>query len=90
MEQIYDFEQHRPPVLNENMLRAEQERHELRWQTALVALAGIMMQVAILTLGLACIELEPLLTAFALAYVAISSTGAGVLAIVYTRKGGVL
>ena len=43
MKQIYNFEQHKPPVLNENMLRAELERRRLRWQTALLALAGILL-----------------------------------------------
>ena len=46
MNQIYNFEQHKPPVLNENMLRAELERRRLRWQTALVAVAGTLLLIA--------------------------------------------
>ena len=45
MKQIYNFEQYTPPVLNENMLREELEQRRLRWQTALLALAGILLQV---------------------------------------------
>ena len=74
MNQIYNFEQHKPPVLNENMLRAELERRRLRWQTALVAV----------------LEDYPWITALCLAYVLFSATGGSVLAVVVTKKGGVI
>ena len=88
MKQIYNFEQHTPPVLNENMLRAELERRRLRWQTALVAVAGILIQVLLVMLGLAVRSEYPLMTVICLAYVVLSTTGGSVLAIVCTRKGG--
>lgn len=89
MKQIYNFEQYTPPVLNENLLLAEKERRKLRWQTALIALAGILMQVAVLMFGFSVIHIYPALTLLSIVYAAVSSTGAGVLTVVYTRKGGV-
>ena len=88
MKQIYNFEQHKPPVLNENMLRAELERRRLRWQTALIAVAGILIQVLLVLLGLITKNDYPIITVLCLIYVVISITGSSVLAIVYTRKGG--
>ena len=85
MNQIYNFEQHKPPVLNENMLRAELERRRLRWQTALVAVAGTLLLIGFLVL-----EDYPWITALCLAYVLFSATGGSVLAVVVTKKGGVI
>lgn len=59
MNQIYNFEQHKPPVLNENMLRAELERRRLRWQTALVAVAGTLLLIAAAMLGFLVLEDYP-------------------------------
>ena len=85
MNQIYNFEQHKPPVLNENMLRAELERRRLRWQTALVAVAGTLLLIAAAMLGFLVLEDYP-----CLAYVLFSATGGSVLAVVVTKKGGVI
>ena len=88
MNQIYNFEQHKPPVLNENMLRAELERRRLRGQTALIAVAGILFQVLLILVGFVTKNEYPIITVVCLIYVVISITGSSVLAIVYTRKGG--
>ena len=89
MKQIYNFEQHKPPVLNENMLRAELERRRLRWQTALLALAGILLQVVIVLFGYSAIDWYPWISAICFGYVIISTTGCGVIAVAYSRKGGI-
>lgn len=88
MKQIYNFEQHNPPVLNENMLNSELERRKLRWQTALIAVGGILMQAVIVMFGFTFYEIYPVFTAICLGYVLISITGSGILAVVVTRKGG--
>ena len=88
MKQIYNFEQHKPPVLNENMLRAELERRRLRCQTALVAVSGILIQALIVMLGLFVRNEYPLVAAICLTHGLLSTAGGSVLAIVYTRKGG--
>lgn len=89
MNQIYNFEQHKPPVLNENMLRAELERRRLRWQTALLALAGILLQIVIVLFGYSAIDWYPWISAICFSYVIISTTGCGVIAVTYSRKGGI-
>ena len=89
MNQIYNFEQHKPPVLNENMLRAELERRRLRWQTALLALAGILLQVVVVLFGYSAIDWYPWISAICFGYVIISTTGCGVIAVTYSRKGGI-
>ena len=88
MKQSYNFAQHKPPVLNENMLRAELELRRLRWQTALIAVAGILIQVLLILVGFVTKNEYPIITVVCLIYVVISITGSSVLAIVYTRKGG--
>ena len=90
MKQIYNFEQHKPPVLNENMLRAELERRKLRWQTALIAVAGILLLIVTALLGYLVLEDYPWITVLCLAYILFSATGGSVLAIVVTKKGGVI
>lgn len=89
MNQIYNFEQHKPPVLNENMLRAELERRRLSWQTALLALAGILLQIVIALFGYSAIDWYPWISAICFGYVIISTTGCGVIAVTYSHKGGI-
>lgn len=89
MKQIYNFEQHKPPMVNENMLRAELERRRLRWQTALLALAGILLQIVVALFGCSAIDWYPWLSAVCFGYVIISTTGCGVIAVAYSRKGGI-
>ncbi len=88
MKQIYNFELQRPPSLNENMLQAEIEARKLRWQTALLAVAGILFQVVAILLGWSAIDWYPWLTVLCFCYVILSATGCGVVAIAYSRKGG--
>ena len=90
MKQIYNFEGRTPPALNENMLRAELERRRLRWQTTLVAVAGILLLITVAMLGFLVLADYPLITALCLAYVLLSATGGSVLAIVVTKKGGAI
>ncbi len=89
MKQIYNFEKYTPPTLSEKLLLAETERKKLRLQTALIAVAGILMQMAVLLFGFSVMHLYPELTIISLIYSALSTVGAGILTVVYTRKGGV-
>ena len=88
MKQIYDFERHNPPALNENMLRAEAERRKRHRQTALLAVAGLLLPAAVVLLGYSAIDWYPWLSAACFAHVIASTTGCGVVAVVYSRKGG--
>lgn len=88
MKQIYNFEQHDPPALNENMLRAELERRALRRQTTLTALAGLLSQITMLVLGILALPFMPTVSVFCFCYVTVAMTGSAVLAVICTRKGG--
>lgn len=88
MRQIYDFEQHSPPILNENMLRAEAERRKRQRQTTLLAVAGLLLQAAIALFGYSALDWYPWLSALCFGHVIVSTTGCGVIAVVYSQKGG--
>ncbi len=88
MKQIYDFEQYNPPALNERLVREESEKRKLRFQTALIAIAGILIQILIAVLGLEAMEEYPVIAVFCFLYVFLSTTGGSVLAVVYSQKGG--
>lgn len=88
MKQIYNFERHAPPVLDENMLRCELERRKLQWQTTLFALAGILLQIVAALFGVSAVDWYPWLSAICFGYVIVSMTGGAVVAVVYSRKGG--
>ena len=89
MKQIYDFEQHTPPVLNEQMLRAELERRKVRIQTTIAVLAGFLLLIAAVLLGYSAIDWYPVLSVLCFGYIVIAATGGGVIAIVYSRQRGI-
>lgn len=89
MRQIYNFEQYNPPVLNENMIRSEIERRKLHWQTSLLVLAGILLQVVVALFGYSAIDWYPWVSVVCFVYIVISATGGGVVAVAYSRKGGI-
>ena len=88
MKQIYNFEQVQPPVLNENLIREEIEKRRLRLQTALLALAGILLLVVIILLGFFVYKSYPWIALLCFVYAMVSTTGGGIMAIVFTRKEG--
>ena len=90
MKQIYNFERVQPPVLNERMIRSEIEKRRLHMQTALVALAAILLLAAMTLLGFLAYETYPWITLFCVLYALVSVTGGSALAVVITRKGGQL
>ena len=87
MKKIYDFEQHIPPAVNENMLRNELKKRMLEKQTAVLLIAGILIQVAIVLFGLSQFNTYPFITMICIGYVIISIVGSFILTIVCTRKG---
>lgn len=89
MKQIYNFEQHTPPVLNENIIRSEIERRKLQWQTTLLVLAGILIQVVVALFGYSAVDWYPWISVVCFVYIVISTTGCGVVAVTYSRKGGI-
>lgn len=90
MKQIYNFEQAQPPVLNERIIRLQLEKRRLHFQTALIAFAAILFVAAMILLGFSVYETYPWFTLFCFLYALTSTTCGGVLAIIFTRKGGQL
>lgn len=81
MKQIYNFEANNPPVLNESMLRAELERRQLRRQTTLTAIAGILTQLVVLIAAFLLLEHSLFLATVCISYVIFSATGGTIVAI---------
>jgi len=88
MKQIYNFESINPPVLNESMLRAELERRQLRRQTTLTAIAGILTQLVVLIVAFLLIEHSLLLAVVCISYVIFSTTGGTIVAIFMHSSAG--
>lgn len=88
MKQIYDFELHNPPILNENIIRNKMELHKLRWQTVWIMLASILVQISLIMLGFFTLKEYPVVTYLCTLYVILSTTIGSVFAIIYTRKKG--
>lgn len=86
MRQIYNFEEKNPPVLNEAMLRSMAAKRRMRRQTAVLALAGILMQICLLLAAFLLYVLNPVLAAAAIVYSCGAVSGAGVIALVYVKK----
>lgn len=90
MNQIYNFEGARPPVLNENMLRAERERRKARLLAILFAVAAAIVLLCIAVFAKMVAQSAPVAALVCVAYVAISVVGSGTAAIVYAQKGGAI
>lgn len=88
MKQIYNFEHKNPPALNESMLKAELEKRRLRRQTTLAAIAGILMQIALLLLSVVLWEHFMYLSIACALYVIFSATGSTVVAILLHSDTG--
>ena len=88
MNQIYNFEAKEAPVLNESMLRAELEKRQLRCQTAMAAIAGILIHIVLLLCAVLLAKDYIVLSVLCVAYVIFSATGAAIIAIIINSSIG--
>ena len=88
MNPIYNFNTHTPPPLHEASLRAEQERRALQRQTALLAIAGILMLTLTLLLSTYLSVHFPALTLLCAGHLFVSLTGGSLVAFIYLKQGG--
>lgn len=88
MKTIYNFEAHTPPTLTETMLQARLEARKKHLQTLLVLLSGVLMQVAIVLLGVLAAPHSSVFALLCLVYVLISTAGGGVITVIFVQKGG--
>lgn len=87
MRQTCDFERFDPPALTEKSLRRELERREQRRRTVLLALAGALLELALVLLGLLYLEFFPALGLGCICSAVVSMAGSGAVAIVFVQKG---
>lgn len=88
MKQIYNFESSAPPILTEAMLRRERRKRCSRIQIILLALAGVLSQIAVVLFGYSALNWFPWMTMLSSLYILSSAVGGSVIAILYTKKGG--
>ena len=88
MKQTFDFERFTPPLLYENILRRKLEKSAERRHTVLLMVSGALFEVVFILLGLLCWNTAPALTLAGIGLAVASMMGSGVIAIVYTQKGG--
>lgn len=88
MDPIYNFEAYAPPIVTESTLCARRQRRRQRWCMALLAVAGVLLQAAILVLGWATAQIYPIALLGSVAYVLVSAAGGAAIAILYVQKGG--
>ena len=87
MRQTFDFERFDPPILNERMLRRKLEERQERRRTVLLAVAGALLEAALVLLGLLYWTISPAL-GLGCFFALISTAGGGAVAIVFVQKGG--
>lgn len=87
MNQIYNFEQYEPPIINENMIKARLEKKRVVRNAAIVAAAGVLLQMMTLVLGVLAYSQYPIITFLCVIYVVVSMVSASVISIVYSKKG---
>lgn len=88
MKQIYDFEQHRPPAVTERLLRQRLKKRRLQWQTALLALAAVLVLTMVILLGYAALDWYPAIAGGCFVYVCVSVLGGVAIALAHAGKGG--
>ena len=88
MNRIYNFETKEPPVLTESMLRAELDKRRIRRQTAMAAVAGILIQIVFLLCAVLLAKEYIFLSALCVAYVILSATGGTIIAIIINSSAG--
>lgn len=88
MKQIYNFESKNPPIVNESMLREELAKRQLRRQTTMAAIAGILTQLVVLIAAFLLTDYSVLLAAACVAYVILSATGGTIVAIFMHSSAG--
>lgn len=88
MKQIYNFESKEPPVLNESMLKTELANRQLRRQTTMAAIAGILIQIVLLLCAVLLAKDYIIFSILCVAYVIFSATGGTVIAIIMNSRVG--
>lgn len=86
MKQIYRFDAYPPPRCSEAWLRDRLAQRRQRRITILLALAGVLLQAAMVLLGVLLWPDLPIFAASLILYPLLAAAGGGTLAVVYAQK----
>jgi len=87
MKQIYDFTQHEPPRINEDMLREQLRRRELKRQTVLLYIASLMCCVCYAAFAFFIIRDSKAAAVLSILLCTVTLIGSGVISVVFLRHG---
>lgn len=87
MNQIYNFNEHTPPVLTERVLRDELARRTLRRQTRLLRIASLLVSLCFLLCGALLFPDYPVLAIGCFIFVVLSLVGNGIISFVFYKTG---
>lgn len=90
MEQIYNFEGAKPPVLTEEKLRAEQERRQGGKRILLFFLGAVFEMLCLGSFASSIAVSAPVAAVILYGYIALSVLGGGTFAIFHATKGGAM
>lgn len=88
MEQIYNFEGVKPPVLTEKTLRAAEERRQSRKRILMFLLAAILEMLCLGSFASAIAVSAPMAAIILYGYIILSILGGGTFVIYHATKGG--
>ena len=87
MKQIYDFDTHEPPRVNESMLREKLERRELRRQILLLYIASLLSCVCFAVFAFFIVRDSLVVSALSILACTVTLIGIGVISVVFHRWG---
>ena len=85
MKHIYHFDLIQPPALSERTLKAELERRKTQRHTALLALAGILVNWCLIIVAIALYPINIFFSIACICYMLIAICGGGAIAAVYSK-----
>lgn len=84
---IFDFEKLNPPMLNERMLRQEQERRTLAKQIRVLRIASVLMAICLALFAFLVAPKSILIAIISIVILCISMIGCGVITILFYKNG---
>lgn len=86
MKQIYNFEQYEPPGFTEKNLRTEATHRQLQKQTAMTALASLLVELCLIVGTILLASENPVLAGICTLYIILSIIGGSMISIIFIQK----
>ncbi len=87
MKQIYDFEQHTPPRLNEDMLREKMKLRTMRRQTMLLRIASLLCCICYAVFAFVILHDSVAASVISIIMLTVTLIGNGLISLVFLRHG---